>query len=372
MSRGFSALAVVLWHWRHFAYHGGVLSKGFDMARQPFYSVLRVFYAKGGMGVQYFFLLSGFVFFWLYRSSIEDRRMSFRDFWLKRISRLYPLHVLTLLIVALLQILYVLLNGNPFVYRYNDAYHLILNLLFASGWGLEKGFSFNAPVWSVSVEVLLYFIFFVVAYVRKGRGLFCLLISILSLGMLNFARLTAIGQGISLFFFGGVVFYVALLVSTRFCRLKPLIYFIAIISWILTIVDSYVFDISELILRLGFLGSVLLFGFPGYVLFPTTLCSLALVETDKGARYFGPISWIGDITYSSYLLHFPLQLVFALGVSIGVLDPSFYLSPISLVIFLLLLIPLSYITFVAFERPMLVLIRSKCMGKDVVSDTQAP
>ena len=27
-------------------------------------------------------------------------------------------------------------------------------------WGFEKGYSFNGPVWSVSAEVLIYFIFF--------------------------------------------------------------------------------------------------------------------------------------------------------------------------------------------------------------------
>ena len=161
VSRGFSALAVVLWHWIHFAYEGTARDPEFDVRVQPFFGVLRIFYERGFLGVEYFFLLSGFIFFWLYRVSIEEDRLSFRNFLVKRLSRLYPLHLLTLAMVVLLQQIYRSISGDFFVYPFNDAYHFVLNLGFASSWGLEKGWSYNAPVWSVSVEILLYILFFV-------------------------------------------------------------------------------------------------------------------------------------------------------------------------------------------------------------------
>ena len=37
----------------------------------------------------------------------------------------------------------------------------MLNLFFASSWGLERGPSFNGPIWSVSVEVAIYAVFWV-------------------------------------------------------------------------------------------------------------------------------------------------------------------------------------------------------------------
>ena len=364
LSRGIAALAVVVWHWQHFAYHGISLPKDFDRASQPLYSIFKIFYEKGAIGVDYFFLLSGFIFFWLYRSSIEDGTTSFRNFWVQRISRLYPLHLATLLIVAFLQMVYVAYNRMPFVYFYNDTYHFLLNLIFASRWGFEKGFSFNSPTWSVSIEILLYFMFFLAAYTGRGRGLFCLAVSILTFFLALFIpSAIVILQAASLFFLGGFIFYFTLLISMGSQKLKIVICLITAGFWILTLVDFYIYDFSNLILELGVFGSVFLLAFPYYVLFPSTLCSLVLIEIDRGPGFLKSIPWVGDISYSSYLLHFPLQLVVALAVTFGVLKFDFYLNPVSLVLFFFILIPLSYITFIYFERPIQNAIRNKYLRR---------
>ncbi len=358
ISRFFAALAVILWHWQHFAYNGSSLSENFERSQQPLYAIFRISYEKGFMGVDYFFLLSGFIFFWLYRSSIEDRRLSLGNFWVQRISRLYPLHVVTLSIIALLQILYTLHNGKAFVYSLNDLYHFFLNLAFASNWGFEKGPSFNAPVWSVSIEILLYCLFFISAYARLGRPWFYLGVSIIAFVITLFLY-TDIFNGISLFFLGGVVFYITLIVSTRMQKVRVIIYLITVISWVLTIVNFYVFNVADFMHGFGLFGQILLTSFPHYVLFPFTVCSLALFEIDRGIGFLKSVSWIGDITYSSYLLHFPLQVIFAMAVGYKFLSSDFYLSPIYLVIFFSILIPLSYVTFIRFERPAQKIIRSK-------------
>ena len=116
VSRGFASLAVVLWHWQHFAFNKITLPKDFERDSQPLYAVLSIFYEKGFMGVGYFFLLSGFIFFWLYRFSIQNKDISFMTFWCQQfLPRLYPLHFVTLSIVALLQMAYILHNGS-FIY----------------------------------------------------------------------------------------------------------------------------------------------------------------------------------------------------------------------------------------------------------------
>jgi len=358
VSRGFAALAVVLWHWQHFAYNGSSPPEYFDIASQPLYAILRIFYEKGHMAVAYFFILSGFIFFWLYRSSIEKRNTSFGNFWVQRFSRLYPLHIITLLIVALLQIVYISHNGSYFVYPFNDMYHFFLNLGFVPKFGFESGWSFNAPVFTVSFEIFMYFVFFIVAYNHQGKhSLFCLGISVISFAILFFVE-HGIFKGLTLFFLGGFVFHLTFVVSTKLHRLKIVIYIIAALCWLLTIVNFYIFNLSYFILEFGLIGKIFLFGFPYAILFPFTVCSLALIEIDKG-QFLKSISWIGDITYSSYLLHFPLQLVFGLALSYGILNSDFYLNPIYLVVFFLILIPLSYITFIGFERPIQNIIRNQ-------------
>lgn len=66
------------------------------------------------------------------------------------------MHFLTLVIVAVLQAVSVARFGASQIYDNNNVYHFVLQLFFASEWGLQAGHSFNAPIWSVSVEILVY------------------------------------------------------------------------------------------------------------------------------------------------------------------------------------------------------------------------
>ena len=93
-------------------------------------------------------------------------------FWGRRFARLYPLHFVTLLFVAGLQAYHLSVNGSHQLFGFNDTYHFILNLFMASPWGLEEGLSFNAPIWSVSVEVIVYFVFWLaLPFLNKHKWL---------------------------------------------------------------------------------------------------------------------------------------------------------------------------------------------------------
>ena len=359
ISRGIASLAVVLWHWQHFAYKGNSLPQEFLRENQPLYELLSLFYEKGGMGVQYFFLLSGFIFFWLYIDSIKKKITGALEFGVNRFSRLYPLHFLTLVTVAILQYIYTSRENVPFVYPFNDAYHFILNIGFASKWGFESGWSFNAPVWSVSIEVLLYGIFFLIASLRLGGWVYCLSVSVISF-VASYFIYHSLFIGLAMFFLGGLVFHAANLLLKKHRSLIAVVYLVAVFSWVGVIVNYYIFSLSSYIKDIGMLGKIFLTGFPMYILFPATVLSLVLVEINRGPL-LKRLSWIGDITYSSYLLHFPLQLLFGLAISFGILGHAFYLNSIYLIAFFVLLISLSYMTFVKFERPMQKIIRAKLL-----------
>ncbi len=58
-----SAVAVLVFHYQHFAFSGGE-QVNFVAREQPFYSVLHLFYNYGFYGVQVFWCISGFIFFW--------------------------------------------------------------------------------------------------------------------------------------------------------------------------------------------------------------------------------------------------------------------------------------------------------------------
>ncbi len=154
--RALAALAVLFWHYQHFYYSSAGAAIN-DQIRegQPFYRLFWPLFHYGHYAVQLFWALSGFVF-----AATYTRKPPSKAYFVNRLARLYPLHALTLILVAALQAVSIQLTGHFQIYSYNDAYHFGLNVLMIQAWGGQDGFSFNAPTWSVSIEVAIYVAFF--------------------------------------------------------------------------------------------------------------------------------------------------------------------------------------------------------------------
>ena len=326
--RGLAALAVVLWHWQHF---------GAPRAASPLYSILWPFYAHGGGAVELFFCLSGFLFTWKYRDAIA-RGLSPWRFFVLRFSRIYPLHLLTLLTVLLLhRFLATPLN----IYGHGDGYHLALNTLLAQGWGLEQGYSFNGPAWSISVEEACYALFFVLCAFRLHRPLVLLGLIVTGHFLLGTGS-DLLGRGLLSFFAGALVHWV----YERAAR--P--------------------DVSPFCLHAGAAGlafalfSVTYWPTPHpweLVYFPALVLSLALFDHWLPARR---LTWLGNISYSVYLWHYPLQILFwQAALALG-LSSSAFTDPVLLVLFFGTLIPLAFLSFHYFEAPVRRGLRSLLLG----------
>src|SRR5215467_7767481 len=132
--RGVAALAVVVWHWQHFFGIGGTFADGWTREMQPFFWLLKPLYLQGWAAVDLFFALSGFVFFWLYADAIRTRATGAGEFALLRVSRLYPLHLLMLIAVAMLQAAFLRAHGQFFIYQANDTPHFLAHLFFIQNW----------------------------------------------------------------------------------------------------------------------------------------------------------------------------------------------------------------------------------------------
>ncbi|WP_372718667.1 acyltransferase family protein [Novipirellula sp.] len=350
VARGIAALAVVFWHWQHFFMDVNPLSHdnnlaAFDAASQPLYSWFSGFYEHGYRAVMFFFVLSGFVFFWLYSDSISQRRCSLQKFAVLRFARLYPLHLATLLIVALLQWYCREHWESDFAYSFNDGYHFGLHLIGISYWGFESGYSYNAPTWSVSLELGLYAIFFLVAYLghttwRKTLGIaaIALLLERLHLG-------GRWAEPVGAFFLGGLTYYGSMqYLKRRTNRSDVVLYVATLLVWVgFSITGKFVFRTP---------------------VFPLTILTLIVTEI-RFSKLFQPLAWIGDITYSTYLLHFPLQLVFVItAIELG-FDSGIFYHPATLLTYLAILIPGSWLTFHYFERPLQTWLRGALMSKPI-------
>jgi peptidoglycan/LPS O-acetylase OafA/YrhL len=348
--RGFAALGIVVWHWQNFAFKGNSLPDNFENTSLPLYSFLKIFYEKGFLCVDCFFILSGFIFFWLYKSSIENRVIDFGNFSVKRIARLYPLHVFTLLIIAILQMFYISRTGNSYIYPNNDILHFLLNLFCVHYWPDLK-FSFNGPSWALSYEIICYLLFFILVFIRQGSALFCLCVSLITFTMSYsfYINDKMMLYSLSCFFLGGVVFKSTFLISTKYQKLKPVIHFTAATSCLILIIHFYFLNFNGFIMKIGFIAMLIKKLFFHYILLFSTISSLSMVEINK-LKYLKFAEWIGNISYSMFLLHFPLQLVIKIAIVLGLFKFDFH-NILDMVIFFATLIALSHISFTYFEEP---------------------
>ncbi|HEX3115124.1 MAG TPA: acyltransferase [Bradyrhizobium sp.] len=336
-----AAFAVLIWHYQHFAY---VADKAVGLTRTglPLYGLLQPFYEVGEYGVWLFWCISGYIFFWKYRDTIHDRTTDSWTFFVLRLSRLYPLHLATLALVAILQPIYFHLNGYFFVYQDNDIGHFLLQLVMASNWGLQSALSFDGPVWSISVEVLVYVLFFLLLRFGGKSALLNLVIIVGCVG--------AKGQlftCLSFFYIGGLAAIARRAIAATAFRdtLDGIVWLVVIVAPLL----AWMFALYPI----GWLDYALLAYMPAVI-----FCLARDVRLPARAQRL--IEAAGNMTYSSYLLHFPIQLLIVVGFAtvgapIPIYETTFFVAFVSATLLA------SYLAYRYFEAPAQNFIRGRLL-----------
>lgn len=292
-----SALAVLFWHYQHFSFVGAVPFQ-FDNREEPFYGALSMFYHYGKFGVQVFWSISGFIFFWKYGEALAAGQVAPGRFALLRFSRLYPLHLLTLLLVALGQALFIASHPDYFVYQDNSLPSFFLQLGLIAHWfsPLLSSISFNGPIWSVSLELLAYVVFFFLSR-RIGVGPRATLATVALLALGHYGSGLPAFECLLFFYLGGVV-WLAAQRTRHWSRRRH-----CLVSGALALV----FVGACVSVRLGLVWADHLVVPMVPVLVYVFLQGVQPVN-ECVRRVFGEL---GNLTYASYLLHFPLQLYIA-------------------------------------------------------------
>ncbi|MDE1174891.1 MAG: acyltransferase [Parvibaculaceae bacterium] len=112
---------------------------------------------SGYLGVNFFFILSGFILAYTYAGQSS---LSIGRFFIKRFARIYPVHMLLLLI-------WIALFFTSWGNSTSDKLHsLIPNILLLHAWfpGPLYNLGYNAVSWSISVEAFFYLLF---PFIRK-------------------------------------------------------------------------------------------------------------------------------------------------------------------------------------------------------------
>ncbi|MBQ0768532.1 MAG: acyltransferase [Bizionia sp.] len=128
-TRFIAAISIVVFHY----------GKGVALFYNEYTSFI---FEQANVGVSYFFVLSGFVMIIAYREQFE---ISFFEFIKNRIARIYPVYLLAILLILSINFFQ---NINKF--------DLVLNLFMLQSWVSNKALTLNFTGWSLSVELFFY------------------------------------------------------------------------------------------------------------------------------------------------------------------------------------------------------------------------
>jgi peptidoglycan/LPS O-acetylase OafA/YrhL len=344
--RGVAALLVLL-------FHGPILGLGSRLY------ALTWFFAQGWLWVDFFFLLSGFIMAYAYGPRFA-KRFSTRDvglFLIKRFARIWPLHVLTLAILVGLEFVkyswaydYSDRVSPPFT-EHSDAAALPLQLAFLQI--LVPMDTWNTPAWSIGCEWWAYCsfpaIYYAISRLRhpgsralvygvcyaalillwiqsgstlnveyNGRGLIrCFAEFILGIGIFDLWRVGAVRE------------------------------------WVET--DGFFVNVTMA------LGVALHFFFWDFLVVPLMAALVLATASNRGHVCWllerWPLRFLGEISFSIYLVHWPVFLAFALLVarvhgSVLTETPSLAVSLALMVVALPLVLWLAHLTYRHVEVPM--------------------
>lgn len=304
--RGIAAWLVVLFH----------LRVHMDL---PLPGMLRLAVDHGYLAVDLFFMMSGFIMMHVHGlefGTVTGR--SVRAFLVKRLARIYPLHAAMLLLYVSVPLAHLTLGGgiDDEVAARFDGGAFVAQLLLVHA-ALSLGHSWNVPAWSIGVEWFAYLAFpAVAAAAQRMRGaagdaagfllplvLLAAVFRVQGLPSLDVLDATALWRGV-LGFTAGVFLH-------RLYRRSPLL--------------GLGVPLAALIL----LSAVMAADGPrDYYAMPCAAAALVVLAAWRRsplARALSPrpLVYLGEISYSTYLIHFYLRDVFKLAF----MDESLVMPP---------------------------------------------
>jgi peptidoglycan/LPS O-acetylase OafA/YrhL len=353
--RGIAALLVVVYHFSKIVLDDELL----PLSQSSFVQ-------KSYLMVDFFFILSGFIMVYVYGGWFEKKFNGgdFRQFFVARFARLYPLHLFTLGWCLLLKIL-LLLSGvmpglSPKMQGMFNLEALPIHLLLLNAFVPDAFLTFNIPSWSVSAEWYTYLLFPVLAWVAARQAWMRKILFVALLYVAYWAIIQFYGHNFDLnvTHYGGVFrcligFGIGMVTYAGYTRLRrwPGLRhggWLAL-ACVLVVLGMH-FGVSDLFM---------------VTMFPM-LIFLAARHTGAMSRLFNRpfFQTIGERSYSIYMIHVPLMSTFLVGwlmfrteKSVGVDNASaLALSPAvawgACAAYAALVLALSALTFRYVESPM--------------------
>jgi peptidoglycan/LPS O-acetylase OafA/YrhL len=298
--RGIAAWYVVLFHTRA-ALHGTL----------PDWMLLIA--NKGYLAVDLFFILSGFVLWHTYGEKLRGTGLAgAARFWWRRIARIWPLHIAILAVFIALAALLQATGRDTSMYPWAE---LPLHILLVQNWGFTSHLAWNDPAWSISCEMAAYVAFpLIVAIAPWSRMRTGTLVAVAGLLLAAICFYFAV-QG------GGTLGADVANAGLMRCLLEFWVGNVLRLLWERWrhVPNAAIGAWAAMITLLE--GGVVL-GLPETAYIPACFVALILaLALDDGiparlpTRLLGsrPLAYLGEISYSTYLVHFLLFVLFKLA-----------------------------------------------------------
>ncbi len=125
---------------------------------------------SGSLGVDGFFILSGMILAHAH-PALMPTRGEVRQFWAKRLVRIYPVHIAMIAAMAAMVGVAALLGLAPRDPSRFSLDELVSHLALLHAWGLSDRWAWNYPSWSISAEWAGYLLFpFLWTMLRRQNG----------------------------------------------------------------------------------------------------------------------------------------------------------------------------------------------------------
>jgi peptidoglycan/LPS O-acetylase OafA/YrhL len=295
------------------------------------------------LAVDLFFFISGFVISSVYAERLTGAA-AFRDYLVKRIARLLPLHWATFAVFAVFGALHAagkLPVNHPEVY---DARCAAPNLLLLHAFGPCRGLTFNYVSWSISAEMGMYLVFplLLIPAARRGRGKspgWELVAAVVALA----ALVTFVGADwLEWSFDGGVLRALpSFLLGTAAFRGRAALGGVPHAArWLGAACFAFLLACALSCPKLPLLLLVYAIGVLGI--------AASEQPASRAARRIAPL---GQLTYSLYMLHPLVQTLLLTGVGATVLRLRGASLNLFVVAAAVLMIPIAWASLVLFERP---------------------
>ncbi len=312
LGRGLAALVVVMLH-------------ASSMMQLPQYSgkiFMHDWFFWGFLGVDFFFVLSGFIILYVHFNDIDQPKRALRYGW-RRVTRIFPTYWIVFGLALVMNLVFQ--NDKAPI----GSFWLAVQLSLWPGHELWLG-----PAWTLRFELLFYGIFSVLLF-RRNLGLwvlaawlgFIIITNVASDGIVpndiegRFLDLLASPYNLN-FFFG-----MALAYATRTGKGLPVLtgmfalFGAAFILWSLRHGINW-----ESVIR-----------YPGCGVMCAALLGLLLIINKSGMKLHPAFTWLGSISFSLYLSHvlfmgYFLAALSRLGLYQRVPEPLIFLSQITVAI----------------------------------------